>query len=125
LLRVLLVDDEELVLESVTATLKALGYDVTGASSGEEAVSLFQQAQLRGEPYQLALLDLSIQGSMDGLETARQIRLLDEKVRLVLLSGYDTDFVLQSHPNHRFDAAIKKPFRIMALARLLEDVLAR
>ncbi len=123
--RVLLVDDEELVLESVTATLKALGYDVTGVSSGEEAIHLFQEAEEKGKSYHLALLDLSLQGAIDGLETARRIRLLDEEVRLVLLSGYDPEFVLQSHPEHRFDAAVQKPFRIAALARLLADVLTR
>ncbi|MCB9637602.1 MAG: response regulator [Myxococcales bacterium] len=123
--RVLLMDDEPMVRESVATTLQALGYEVESAESGESALLLFQEARQAGRIFHLALLDLSVHGGMDGLETGRQLRALDPSLRLVLLSGYETEHHQQEDLEACFDARMQKPFRIASLARLLEEVLRR
>jgi len=68
--RILLVEDEEIVVAAVTHQLQRAGFDVVAtASSGKEAV----HAAAATNP-DLILMDLRLQGRMNGLEAAREIR---------------------------------------------------
>ncbi len=68
--RILVVEDESIVALDIQARLRRLGYAAVGAaSSGEEAVSKAQQLQP-----DLVLMDIKLDGGMDGIEAASQIR---------------------------------------------------
>ncbi len=73
-LKVLVVDDQPLVRQSLAACLQQLGCQAEVAASGTEALALAAQASDAGEPYQLVLLDWRMPGP-DGLETAQQLAL--------------------------------------------------
>jgi len=62
--RVLLLDDEEMVLEIGKELLEYLGYSVTTAQSGEEAVALYKQARELKSPFHAVILDLAIPGGL-------------------------------------------------------------
>lgn len=82
--RILLVEDEELVRRSMTRLLIASGHLVTVAESGEDALRLFQLAAPRPE---VVLLDLDMPG-MGGEETLRQLLAVDPAARVLVLSGH-------------------------------------
>ena len=65
--RILLVDDEDMVRETLAATLEDAGFSVLAAGSGAEAVALLDA----GEPVDAMVSDLSMPG-MDGLALTRQ-----------------------------------------------------
>src|SRR4051812_41419902 len=68
--RILIVEDERITAEHLHDVLMDLGYEVTGlVSSGAEAIAKVQELQP-----DLALMDIRIQGPMDGTETARILR---------------------------------------------------
>ena len=68
--RILIVEDEILIAEDLRLLLQRMGYQVVGtASSGAEAIR--KAGQLHPD---LVLMDVRLQGAMDGIETARQIR---------------------------------------------------
>ena len=68
--RVLLVEDEEIILADLSRTLEKQGYEIAGtALSGSEAVLVAASVQP-----DVVLMDVQLQGRMDGLEAARQIR---------------------------------------------------
>ncbi|ALZ75938.1 PAS domain S-box protein [Rheinheimera sp. F8] len=71
-LRVLVVDDQPLVRQSLVASLQQLGCEATAVGDGETALQQVQQAQDTDSPFQLVLLDWRMPG-MDGLQTARSI----------------------------------------------------
>ena len=68
--RLVVVEDEEIILLSLTGTLTRLGYEVAGtATSGPEALR-----QIQEKLPDAVLLDLRLSGPMDGLAVARQLR---------------------------------------------------
>jgi len=122
--RVLVLDDEEYIREVVSETLTNLGYDVTSASRGEEAVVLFREVYGTPRRFDVVLLDLTIPGSMGGAATLRQLRQIDTGIRAVASSGYSSDPVLSNPSEFGFDAALTKPYTTAELAATLARTMA-
>jgi PAS domain S-box-containing protein len=85
-LRLLLVDDEELVRKATASILRSEGYDVLAASSGDQALALLNSA----EPVDIVLTDLAMPG-MNGLELGEQIRFSHPRMPVVYMSGFFED----------------------------------
>jgi PAS domain S-box-containing protein len=81
---VLVIDDEEIVCSTLKALLKAEGFDVVTALSGEEGVEL-----LRGRQFEVAIADLVMSG-MDGIQTIAALKEVDPNVEVIILTGYAT-----------------------------------
>lgn len=103
--RLLLVEDEPLVATPLTLMLKRLGYDVAAVvDSGEEAVKMtFALIP------DLVLMDISLRGTMDGAEAARQIRLTTGRP-VVFLSGHSDPITLKKARECEPYGFILKPF---------------
>lgn len=87
-IHILVVDDEDYNREFMEDFLQDEGYEVTTASSGEEAIELVKKKQ-----FDLILLDVKMPG-MDGVETLRDIRKFNTSVKVALLTAYgDTEMV--------------------------------
>ncbi len=69
--RILLLDDEELIVEIAKELLDYLGYTAITVQSGEEAVALYNQAMKLNEPFDAVILDLAVPGGMGGKEVVR------------------------------------------------------
>src|SRR5690349_14194348 len=82
--KLLIVDDESGIRESLTGVLEDEGYTVTAAGSGEQALEL-----VRKTAFDLALLDIWLPG-IDGLETLERIRELDNPPEVIMISGHGT-----------------------------------
>jgi EAL domain-containing protein (putative c-di-GMP-specific phosphodiesterase class I) len=79
--RVLLVDDDPLVLRGVGRVLNQHGYEVTTATNGQDAAQLVDQ-----HSYDVVLSDIAMPG-MDGLQLLREVRARDLSVPIVLITG--------------------------------------
>ena len=82
--KILLIDDDDLVLESYKAILVKEGYKVVALRSGEEALDL-----LRKEKYDLILADLMMEG-VDGLAILKEARKLNPQVIVVIVTGFES-----------------------------------
>jgi PAS domain S-box-containing protein len=122
--RVLVMDDEALVLEVAVAMLSRLGYDATAVRDGDAALAAVDAASVRGEPFDLALLDLTVAEGLGGLETARRLRVAHPGLRLVVSSGYASGSVLADFRAHGFASVLPKPYRPEDLAAALAEALA-
>ncbi len=83
--QILVVDDEEVMCESLAAWLREDGYHVDTAASGREAV---EKAALRD--YAIYFVDLKMPGGMDGIETMMQIRRLHPDASIIIITAYAT-----------------------------------
>jgi CheY-like chemotaxis protein len=83
-LRVLLVDDDSLVLKSSTAMLEDLGHEVLGASSGESALEVLKNA---GDQIDLVIADQVMPG-MTGLDLAITLRTVRPGLPVILATGH-------------------------------------
>lgn len=79
---ILLVDDESVILKSLSRDLKAEGYDVVASNSGEEAV-----CQLKQHHFDLLITDLIMEG-MDGIQVLKEAKNIDPDLPAIILTGY-------------------------------------
>jgi len=120
--RILLLDDDEMVLEVGTQILGALGYQAEGSKSGEEAIQRFKESQLQGVPFDLVLLDLTIPGGMGGRETMQHLLQLDPQLKGIVSSGYSNDDVMSHPEKYGFVAVLPKPYTLENLKSTLAAV---
>jgi PAS domain S-box-containing protein len=116
--RVLLVDDQEDVTESLAALLGALGAQVRVANDGETALALFGQFQPEA-----ALLDISMPG-MDGYQLSRAIRegFPASHPLLVAVTGWGQDSDKARSMAAGFDMHLTKPLGMPGLQRVIEHL---
>jgi two-component system, cell cycle sensor histidine kinase and response regulator CckA len=72
--KVLLMDDEDMVRQTLDKMLSHLGYQVVLAGDGEEAIELFTLARESGQPFDAVILDLTVPGGMGGQEAMEELR---------------------------------------------------
>lgn len=81
--RILIVEDEQLVAADLEAKLQRLGHEVVGiAASGPEAIRLAEQTNPN-----LVLMDIRLQGEMDGVEAARKVQ-ARSNARVIYVSAF-------------------------------------
>jgi PAS domain S-box-containing protein len=117
--RILVMDDEEAVRDLLRRTLAWLGYDVSCARHGAEAVALYREAKAAGRPFGIVLVDLTVPGGMGGKEVAAQLRQIDGSVTLIASSGYSDAPVMSEFRRYGFDAVIPKPWTPSRLSEVL------
>ncbi|NWJ40565.1 MAG: response regulator [Geothrix sp.] len=105
---VLLVDDEEMIVSSVSDMLESMGLRVHVARDGRQAVALFQK---EGANLDLVLMDITMP-HMDGLEAFRQIHLLDPRKPVILSSGYTEHESIHDGIGEQAAGFLQKPYSI-------------
>ncbi len=115
--RVLLVDDEPDLRDSIEAMLEYLGFEVEVASDGLQALERF-----RPGAFALVLMDLTMP-RMDGKEAFRKMKELDPQVRVVLSSGYNEQEAIQQFLGRGLAGFIQKPYQLKTLSEALEKAL--
>jgi len=83
--KILIVDDETAIRESLQGVLADEGYETGAVDSGEECLKLLR----REHAYEVVLLDIWLPGA-DGLETLERIRELDNPPEVIMISGHGT-----------------------------------
>jgi two-component system response regulator len=117
---ILVVEDEELIGQDIKYLLEDLGYDVPYlVPSGEEAISR------AGETHaDLVLMDIMLEGEMDGIEAANQIN-KDYGIPVIYLTAYRNEEILERAKVTEPYAYIIKPFEERELRTNVEIVLNR
>ncbi len=117
--RVLLVDDEEMVVDVAESMLRRLGYQVISARGGYEALAL-----LRREPaaVDLAIIDM-IMPEMSGSQVFAEIRRIRPDLPVLIASGYSAESDVTGISVQGSNGFIQKPFDLKTLARCVRQVL--
>ena len=112
---VLLVDDEDTVRSTGKMMLEKLGFSVTPASDGLEALEIFNKQS--GE-FTFVLLDLTMP-HMGGEECFRELRQINKDVCIIVTSGYNEQDVTQRFLGKGLSGFIAKPFQISDMKRVI------
>ncbi|MFY9749510.1 MAG: response regulator [Methanoregula sp.] len=123
--KVLLMDDEEIILDVSREVLRFLGYDAAFAKEGGAAIGLYRQEKEAGRPFDLVIIDLTIPEGMGGRETVEKLRSYDPGVKAIVSSGYTNDPVMQDYANYGFSGRLTKPYRINEMKTLLESMIQK
>lgn len=114
-----LVDDEDSVRDSVKMLLSIMGYAILTASSGEEAMRIARQHE---GPIHLLLTDLSMP-RMTGRELAEELTGIKPDIRVLYMSGYNDDAIVQQNVVSDKNNLLQKPFSLPSLRTLVRKAL--
>ncbi len=116
--KVLLVDDEGIVRETLAEMLEEEGFEVSMASNAEEALLKFQKVRPDA-----VFTDLSMPG-LNGVELARRIKQMDPHTPVLIVTGWNQldDHMVKS--NQYVDGIIQKPFEAARIRKELDRILA-
>lgn len=120
--KILLMDDEEMILSVATNMLNKLGYGVVIARNASEAVSIYQEAFITGNPFDAVILDLTIPGGIGGKEALKRLLEIDPSVKAIASSGYSNDAVRSDWSQHQFRGFLAKPYRLSDLGYTLSQI---
>ena len=118
---VLIVDDDEVLLETAVDTLESLGLVTEQASNGLEALGMIKHREESGKNYDIVIIDLKMP-DVDGIETIRRIRSeVKSKVPILLISAYSWSDVEQEAKEAGVNGFLSKPlFRSTLYDRISE-----
>jgi PAS domain S-box-containing protein len=118
--RILVVEDERVVAWDIQQQLSRIGHTVVGtAASGEDAVEL----ALSTKPH-LVLMDIRLEGAMDGIDAARQIR-RSAQIPVIFLTAYADDETVRRASQAEPLGYLLKPFEDLQLRTVIEMGLHR
>lgn len=121
--KILIMDDEIQIRKVLGEMLETCGYSYQTAKDGEEALSLFSQAQAIGDPFSAVILDLTVPGGVGGKDVIHKLLTIDPQVRAIVVSGYSNDPVLANYQEYGFKGRVAKPFNLFDLSAVLTSVL--
>lgn len=116
--RILLVDDEQVILDLLKRVLTREGYQVTTTPHGEEAVDL-----MSAERFDLAIVDVGLD-CLDGRRLMKIIRRLSPEVAIVAMTGYPEEAVLSAAQEYA-QGYLEKPFALEELLAVVRGALER
>jgi PAS domain S-box-containing protein len=122
--RILVMDDEAAVRDVARGMLETLGYSVSLAKDGAEAIECYKAAMASGAPFDSVLMDLTIPGGMGGMEAVKRMLEIDSKVKAIVCSGYSNDTVMANYNSFGFRAVVPKPFSLQQLGGAISEVLS-
>ncbi len=115
--RILIVDDETVVRDSLASWFDSEGYETGVAAGGREALTAIQKTQ-----YDLALLDIKMPG-MDGMELQKKLREADPELTVIIMTGYaSVETAVQALKAGAYDY-ITKPIDPDELVHLVSNAL--
>jgi len=109
----LVVDDDEILRESVAAILSTLGHEIIHARDGLEALLIYKA---RHDKIHLVLMDI-VMPKMDGITAAKAIKDAHPFAKIILMSGNPDKTSAQA------DAFLSKPFRSKDLFAIVQQTL--
>ena len=115
-IKILVVDDEQIMRESLAGWLERDGYDVETAASGEEALEKFKNIL-----FDILLVDIKMEG-MSGLDVLKHVKETDPEVAVVMITAYGSiSTAIEAMKNGAYDYLLK-PFDPNELGILIEKI---
>jgi CheY-like chemotaxis protein len=120
-LRLLVVDDDPLLIQSLRDTLELEGHRVTVADGGQSGIDAFMQAHTRGERVDAVITDLGMP-HLDGRAVAAAVKAVDAQTTVILLTGWGARLAAESEVPVGVDRVLGKPPRLAELRAALAQV---
>ena len=117
--KILIIDDDEVLLKLLSMTLMEEGYTVLSTADGPQGITLYKD-----HVPALVLLDLGLP-SMSGIEVLQELRRLNSKAKVIVITGYGSVESAVVAIRHGAWDYVQKPIDTDALLRKMETALSR
>jgi CheY-like chemotaxis protein len=119
-LRILLVDDDPLLIKSLQDTLQEDGHVITATHGGQAGIDTFAAACARGERFDLVITDLGMP-HVDGRKVAAAIKTHSTATPVILLTGWGQRMIADKDIPSHVDRVLSKPPRLHELRGALVE----
>jgi signal transduction histidine kinase/ActR/RegA family two-component response regulator len=120
-LRILVVDDDPLLIKSLRDALETDGHAVTTANGGKEGIDTFQQAMERGEQFAAVITDLGMP-YVDGRKVSSAIKAASPLTPVILLTGWGQRLIEEGDAPADVDRVLNKPPKLRELRAALAEL---
>ncbi len=120
-LRLLVVDDDPLLIKSLRDTLESDGHSITVAMGGHEGIDAFRAAHQAGNPFTAVITDLGMP-HVDGRQVAAAIKAASATTPVILLTGWGQRLVAEGDVPSHVDRVLNKPPKLRDLRAALVAV---
>ncbi|HEX4085412.1 MAG TPA: response regulator [Chthoniobacteraceae bacterium] len=115
-------DDEASILELTSRMLGSHGFEVVKSTSGDIAVTLYQEAMAAGNPFAAVILDLTVPEGLGGFDAFQAIKSFDPGVKAILSSGYSHEPVVLNYRDYGLAGVAPKPYKVKELIGTVQGV---
>jgi len=119
--RILIVDDDPLLIKSLRDALESDGHAVIAAHGGQEGINLFQSAQDRREPFAVVITDLGMP-YVDGRKVASAVKTTCPSTPVILLTGWGQRIVAEGDVPPHVNRVLSKPPKLRELRAALAEI---
>ena len=120
-LRILVVDDDEILRQSMHSVLEREGHAVTVASSGRAGIDMFEASVQRGERFQIVITDLGMP-HLDGRAVAAAVKSISRETPVILLTGWGQHLRDENDIPPYVDQMLNKPANLAELRTALAEL---
>ena len=120
-MRILIVDDDPIIIESLRETLRGDAHRVTAADGGQAGIDAFEAARVNGEAFELVITDLGMP-YVDGRRVAAAIKAASPNTPVVLLTGWGQRLMAENEVPPHVDRVLNKPPRLKELRAALAEL---
>ncbi len=117
-IKVMIVNDEDVIRDYLKGVLKSAGIHVLEAKDGYEAVKLFEEQK---DTIDMVILDMIMPGKK-GDEVLRDLRNIKRDVKIIISSGFMTDRQKESLKSYHIDGFLDKPYTARVLLKTIRDL---
>ena len=117
-LRILVVDDDPLLIRALSETLESDGHEVISANGGQAGIEAFHAAQERDKPFALVITDLGMPG-VDGRKVASSVKGASASTPVILLTGWGQRLIAEGDVPPHVDRVLAKPPKLRDLREAL------
>jgi DNA-binding NtrC family response regulator len=114
--KILLVDDENLILYSLGATLRRDGSEVTAVANGKDALS-----EIRRLTYDICFLDVNLPDA-NGLDLMKTVQQISPATRIVIMTAVDLNNAQMSYLHNNACHFLPKPFNLDNVRSLVDTI---
>jgi CheY-like chemotaxis protein len=120
-LRILLVDDDPMLIKSLRDILEQDGHAVTVAEGGQKGIEIFTAAVSRGNAFSLVITDLGMP-YVDGRKVAAAVKAASPQTAVVMLTGWGRRLLAENDIPAHVDRVLSKPPRLIEVRKALAEL---
>ncbi len=121
--KILILDDEQVILKLLGKGMKNLGYRVDTTDNADEFMNSYKKAREAGEPYDIVVLDLVMPGMPGGEKLGEELLKYDSEAQIIIASGFSKNPVMANYKYYGFKGILVKPFSAEDLSRLIRKII--
>lgn len=122
-LRILIVDDDPLVIKSLRDSLETEGHLVTAASGGREGIDILRETAARNERFSVVITDLGMP-YVDGRKVASAVKMTCRSTPVIMLTGWGQRLMDEGDVPLNVDRVLNKPPKLLQLRTALSELAA-